>query len=437
MGRLSNGAFNRRLRELRDPSTEIPYARDGGRARPTSQAPPGSPPLRGVPAFPTPLAEIGNAIDLACTIRRVSPNGFRNIGPAGAISQFSPGYRNLFDSVWDRVCGDTPNGVPFPVPNADFSGGQCTFKYLVTSTLRRFQGVNCDPVSPSSVNNIVVWGPVFGIRLIQPNPGDFQSTLVQAYCHGFGSSPRLDSPQWIQVGATGNLTPGCPPPELISVTVVPDPPQPDVCGDPPPQYPNDPEPPIPPNLSIDINLGGGNTINRPVNIGFNPDIGININIGDDITINHDGDDIDFNFPGPSLPPSPGGGAKPSPDDTTTDPGNPAPAPPPGNEFEEPPETPVVIRAALVTVTSVGSSQTVLAGEGDDPDNYFPDLGTIKFRCTAADGSSGFTNPIRVQNLRDFVPCPWDGGAIAITDTPRPGVQWVVTPVYDLSGLPTV
>lgn len=440
MARLTNGEFNRRLRELRNPSTEIPYSRDDGRARPTSQAPPGSPPLRPVSAAPNPLSEIGNAIDLACTIRRASPNLFRNIGPAGLIGQLSPGYRNLFDSTWDRICQDTPDGVPFPVPNPDFSGGQCDeIEYAVQTGYTWYNNnVTCAPIAGGGSRDF--WGPIVGARVLTPQTSPSSITLeVDVYCKGPSSGP-IQPLGWFRA-LTGNPSLiACPPTVLDSLVVIRTDGLPDDCGNGPPQYPNDPEPPIPPNLSIDINLGGGNTINVPVNISFNPDIGININIGDDININHDGDDIDFDIPGPTpgLPPAPGGGAKPSPDDTTTDPDDPDPPPPPSGDdpaTEEPPEEPPeVIRAVLVTVTSVDPASSVIFQE-DNPDVYIPDLGVVNFRCRARDGASGWTPDQRVKNLRCFIVCEWDGGAFEVKGTPRPGVEWTLTPIIDLSSIP--
>jgi hypothetical protein len=67
-----------------------------------------------------------------------------------------------------------------------------------------------------------------------------------------------------------------------------------------------------PDLSIDLDIGGGNTINLPVNVSFDPQVGINIEVGD-INLTFDGDNVDIDFPTdpgaqpdiPRLPDTPG------------------------------------------------------------------------------------------------------------------------------------
>jgi hypothetical protein len=192
-----------------------------------------------------------------------------------------------------------------------------------------------------------------------------------------------------------------------------------------------------PNIDIDIapgvNIGGIPIVVADVDGTLNidlPDIG-------DVTIDVGGIDVNFNREDGSDPPSEQPNPRPIPDDTGTDPSDPIPDPPsddpPTEEPEEQPEE--VIRAVLVTVTQPDSTSSIITQE-DTPDVYVPDLGLISFRCRVSDSASGWTPDIRVKNLRCFIPCPYDGGAFEVKGTPRVGVEWTLTPVFDLSSIPS-
>lgn len=122
-------------------------------------------------------------------------------------------------------------------------------------------------------------------------------------------------------------------------------------------------------------------------------------------------DPDFD---PDVPPPP-----PPPDDI------PDPDPPPPDE----PPVPRVIVGAIVTVSEPQSALGVgQLGQSPNPDVYYPDLGLVSFRIRHPNGS-GWTEDIRIKNARQFVPCPWGGGAVQVSGTARGSATMVVSPVY--------
>lgn len=405
---------------------------------PGNAAPPTAPtrrPARPLPTGPSPFGILSGAIDDACNIRRaIGPSAFRNSTlPTAALSAASPTWRNTFDDRWDRLCGDSPGAYPTTeYPIVPFQGGQCNgARYNVQVTVQvRGSSPGCSPANLTT-GTASVWGPITAVDLgAVGGSGQF----VRVFCRGQTASPIAAPGQIVSLGAYNN-TPGCPAARIVNVVVTPQSGQPNNCGNPPPRYPPVGQTAIP-SRPITIDLGG-----TPVQItpqfSFNLDEGaIQIDLGPDLNVSFDGVNINFGD-------SNGGGTpgstpvRPSPDDSGTDPAEPPPDPPEDDPtLEEPPEQPNrVIRAALVTVANPGSGATQVAGIAPDPANYFGDLGLIKFRIKADGSATGFTNSIRVQNRRAFIPCPWDGGALEVVGTPRPGVVWTVTPVYDVGSLP--
>jgi len=442
-----NDGLNRR----RDPAIDVPYEVIDGRGRPT---PPGGPtgrPMRPLQPQSDPFGNIGAIADILCDIRRVSPQRFRQFVTVSPFDVIPPVQRAR-ERLWQSFCNERPdNQPPLEVP---FVGGQCdgiAYEMQITYT-RYFTQPSCPPVQENNFRSF--WGPIVSIRsrIIDVN-SNFDRLVIDVYCRG-STNNTIVPLQWIQdAGGTGSSQKLCPPSTLDNIIVTREDGLPDDCGDPQPDIPPDVgrEPLLPPDISLDIQIGNNNTFNVPINV--TQDDFIDIDFGD-ININFDGINIDIGFGGnggapPSLPipsepvsPPPGGdgGGKPQPDDTTTDPDDPAPPPPPSGDdpaTEEPPEEPPeVIRAVLVTVTSVDPASSVIY-QGDNPDVYIPDLGVINFRCRARDGASGWTPDQRVKNLRCFIVCEWDGGAFEVKGTPRPGVQWTLTPIIDLSSIPVI
>jgi len=442
-----NDGLNRR----RDPAIDVPYEVIDGRGRPT---PPGGPtgrPMRPLQPQSDPFGNIGAIADILCDIRRVSPQRFRQFVTVSPFDIIPPVQRAR-ERLWQSFCNERPdNQPPLEIP---FNGGQCPgVEYRVSTQYVWYNNpATCSPIN--GMASVPFWGPILNYRVILEDAGGGdQRITVDVYCAGPSGGPILDL-DWFRALTGNGSSSACPTTNLTSFVVTREDGLPDDCGDPFPDINPDPgdEPPLPPDISLDIQIGNNNTFNIPIDV--TQDDFIDIDFGD-ININFDGINIDIGFGGngdgpPSLPipsdpvaPPPGqgdGGGKPQPDDTTTDPDDPDPPPPPSGDdpaTEEPPEEPPeVIRAVLVTVTSVDPASSVIY-QDDNPDVYIPDLGVVNFRCRARDGASGWTPDQRVKNLRCFIVCEWDGGAFEVKGTPRPGVQWTLTPIIDLSSIPVI
>lgn len=397
---------------------------------------PGNPPVPPqrevvpVSTGPTPLDFASESIDAVCSLYRRFPDTIVNLAGrnllVGGRGVFGSNERNA-DRLLRFLCGrDDPESLP--VPAQQFSGGQCPVRYQGTWALTGFEGN-----TPRSFNGTwgvgltVLFGPISGFGPVQISDGRFEHRI-------FGRN-NLGQPAQVVVFTVGGSNPATRwRTTSFTITATRFDGQPDNCGNPQPGYP--PITPTFPQPTITIPEDG---VERPVPVTIAPDPERPADGPPALTINLGGLEIDIDLGGITIgpqPPAPGGGAglpvsRPLPDETGTDPEEPPPLPPQGVEYEEPEEEPErVIRGVLATVTDLSDELSIIVGTGLDPDNIFPDVGTVKFRCRVEVGSSGFTNPIRVQGLRTFVPCPWDGGAFEVLGTPRPGVTWTLTPVYD-------
>ena len=173
---------------------------------------------------------------------------------------------------------------------------------------------------------------------------------------------------------------------------------------------------------VRVNLEG--QLEIPFRIQIDPNFEFNING----TINLNLGGINFNFGNSNLPP--GGQPKQddyeSPDDVPDYPpdipNGISPIPPTPEEDE----TTGIIRAVIVTVTNNSSKATPI-GQDTNPDIYAPNLGYVQFAISIKNAVS-WTSDIPVKNLRNFIPCPWEGGAIEVRGTPAKGVTWTLTPV---------
>lgn len=189
------------------------------------------------------------------------------------------------------------------------------------------------------------------------------------------------------------------------------------------------------NSSNDIDIDASVTFGDIV-LGINGDVTIPFQVTyDDIlpftfngTLNLNTGDIEYSPGNKGYPPSkqPNGDGY-----NTDDPPEPLPdvpedaIPPSANDDE--PEYQRVIRGAFVTVVTDDSRGTVI-DQATAPDIIAPNLGYINFAVAVSD-KVGWTPDIPVKNHRFFCECPWVGGAIEVRGTPRPGVTWVITPVY--------
>lgn len=362
------------------------------------------------------------------------------------LSPQTPPY-NLPRTIQKLVCNNPPID-PYVPP---FQGGQCPVKYNINYTSK---DKPIDDVTRTVTAAKVVWGPVLGFSYVT-DPGYSRPNRFQVNCFGDGGlSAPLAAPVLLDVTSSIYGTTRNP---LFSVTInsvtrVDG--LADNCGNPPPVT----IPPFNPgdnitnittnytdnygnvvNLTVPVAIGyfhvdiNGN-FNIPFNVQVDPTLNItgNINLGDGgITFNFGGNgNGNKDLPDPRPDPQPGdkqpvGNPPAQPPDT----GNPKP-PTPDNKQEQ-----NVIVGALVTTLDINN-----LGIGEvfqDPDNpqvFIPDLGLIHFRIDVA-GASGWTSDIRIKNRQQYVPCPELAGAIDVVGTPRLGVNWVITPVYDKKRLP--
>lgn len=366
-----------------------------------------------------------------------------------------------------KVLGSGPSSPPYNVPRAlqkiicnnppkdpyvpNFKGGQCDgVRYLVQATLHMFDSFNNRDTFIRSF--VEVWGPVGTIDFENratsgpPNYGMFVT------CRGRTDSAIQPPGTKVTFGDAGSGNDINPRLEAISVTRNDG--LPDTCGDPPPIV----VPPFNPgdnitnvNINYTNNFGDNFNLTVPIAIGyFNVDINGNFNIPFNIqidptlnitgNINANNNTVNFNF---------GGGAggdkntpdpRPGPQPGDKQPVNPPPEQPPDTGDPKPPqpddkEQQNVIVGALVTVLDIG---TPAIGEvfqrPDNPQVFIPDLGLIHFRIDVS-GASGWTSDIKIKNRQQYVPCPELAGAIDVKGTPREGVNWVITPVYDKKRLP--
>lgn len=139
--------------------------------------------------------------------------------------------------------------------------------------------------------------------------------------------------------------------------------------------------------------------------------------------NDDGDD-------PLPLPSPDKCDPPKPEDFQ--PRDPISQPPTGGEppelepEEEEPKR--VIRAVVVSVSSAQNNRSSVIFQNSNPNIYAPALGYINFLYKVGN-SSAWSEDIPVKNVRQLIPCPWVGGAIAVRGTPFVGVTWRLEPLY--------
>lgn len=327
-----------------------------------------------------------------------------------------------------------PAPEPLPPP---FTGGQCPTLYDVTVTMTRTSGTIQNPFTPPPVR---VNGPVSGATF-RNQPGNATTLDVIAapdslHPDGFYTAAQVPT----NFGGGENVN-SC---TIVSVVRVDG--QPDNCGSLPPTVP----PYVPGSNSTTNNItyttDEGDNISIPTTITFGYGrLGINgtlnipftLNLNVTPTVNITGNlnlntgDVEYNVGNPALPPSSCGGNSddyvPSPDDIPpVSPGNPDVPDPIPDPVK--PQTRKLMTAALVTVTTVPKSVTEIFQSGN-PNVLAPDAGLISFQISVG-GYTGWTEDIRIKNIRQIVPVPWKGGAIDVKGTPREGGQFTITPIYE-------
>ena len=343
------------------------------------------------------------------------------------------------------------NREPSPPPAVPFPGGQCQTKYTISGTAREV--FNDDTDRNTVWQDREVWGPLvsFGYDT-EPN-----TDRVRFYCECYGLA-SLPTPSLVSQRVTMTSAISSPPVSVSFTATVTSIARldglPDNCGDGPNAPPRNVIPPPVDVPDFVYNDDSGNTINVPLTFAFGLayfDADFNLNLPVTVNVKFDFDvpvtvapkfDVVFNVGTgdfvfkPTLPP----GQKP-PDPTGPDrPDNvyPDPLPPPNNDptAPDPPPPPDenelrrVIVGCLVTTTDIDQPNPLTQlGQDVNPDVYIPDLGLVSFLIQVAGTSGGWTEDIRVKNRRQVIPCPWKQGAIDVRGTPRPGVEFTVTPIY--------
>lgn len=385
--------------------------------------------------------------------------------------QFLPGGFAIALEVANLAGRLLCNNGGTPAPSPPFVGGQCPVRYSVLMEVVVNGGVFnpvIDPATPSRFRQTrIFWGPIIRGNaefIAFDNPNNRASWNAGVVSHGGApnpNDPRSPNPFYVITNAAFTIQPkdATVSVNILSVTRVDG--QPDNCGNPP----LPPIPPIPPggithNVNVEYDDGGGTSFTVPVFLAFfNAFLDANLNLQIPLTISFS---PQFNFnatfnlntgnlnvqfaprpappPGqppaapPTLPP-PGGGAQPDSFSTEV----PVPPPPPGGKApdeNEPPSTSGkgVIRGVIVTVAA-GATQrgTRIFQSGGNPDIFAPSLGWVSFLIQVG-RSTSWTADIPIKNVRTFIPCPWEGGAIEVAATPQPGNTLQLTPVYAKSTL---
>lgn len=381
---------------------------------------------------------VGQAVtSTACTLLGAAGTYARNfegildaIAPGEGLPVASPA--SGVSAAYGLLCNRTPPPLQNPPP---FTGGQCAgVLYDVTYSYDFRSGIATAPpgtVTPNTGTSRVT-GKVNGVRANNSEFLAFGELLtdggtvnIGGGSSGFSNNVRVENERITNIVRVGGA--------------------PDNCGDPPPP-PVTPDPdPTSDDVDITYDNDEGDTITNNFNITFGSafiDIDSQINIPVRITNNDDSDftinaNLNFNTgnlnfyvgnpafpPGSGTPPKdsykPGGDLPPVPPSVTTP--IPVPFPPDGEA-----NTQDIIAAVMVTVSEVSPDITQIF-QGENPDIFAPNLGYISFAIPVGT-SSAWTTDIPVKNLRHFIPCPWDSGAIDVKGTPRPGVSWDITPIY--------
>lgn len=382
------------------------------------------------------------------SFRDALTNGIRN-----AYCQMLGNAENFWNQYFPTI-GSVPNpGLgaarfaqrllcdrePPPIPTSPFTGGQCcgvSYTVSVSATV-----VDQNGLSSTGTTGGIITGKVDRIVLEFPTANSYNVAVYNSPPPGCDVQFRS-----VLAGGTSAVPYDQAASFLTNVTVTPPPGTPDDCGNPQPV-------PLPDNdynvfnipityndidnnpITIPITLvfapvaiGNNNLIQIPFNVNVPIDFGLNLNG----TINLPDGDINFNFGG-------GNGVSgsddcPPPQSDLPDDTPPIPPDVPDNIPPiDPDEIPQVIRGAIVTTSFVPENTSVYF-QDDIPDLYLPRLGNVQF-LIEIDGKLAWSEAIDVNNKRQLVLCPWEGGAIRVDGFPRPGIIWDVTPVYDLSSLP--
>lgn len=337
-----------------------------------------------------------------------------------------------------------------PPRDSDFEGGQCPVLYKITWTMAADNIISNPPRTDFlGPTDVFLYGKIGGTRIAPPESGG--NLVFGKIIHGTAQNPDAR----IETNAGGFDVDSYENIRFTQFDVATADGSPDECGNAPPNVPDYNKDDYTFNTDIVYTNNDGVDITVPVvgilgqvfidadanfkipltftfspNFAFNPQfkfdtrIDFNLNTGDFVvnppvpTGNTPPElpppvdfDFDIDFDNGELPPPP--------------PDVPDPEVPPDEPGIEP-----VIRGVVVTTTFIPEGINVgVLDQNENPDVYFPDLGLVSFLIRTRYGGSAWTTDIKVKNKRQFIECPWTGGAILVRSTPRSGVQFDVRPVY--------
>ena len=380
--------------------------------------------------------------EVFCTSLRTTDEFWGRIGAPGTLG--IPGFQIRGSLGYRLFCNREP--PPLPQGNA---GGQCPVPYAI-----QWIDTRVGLPGTSAAGQTVVWTnatPVIRTGPIRLIPGTNPVGSVVGG-HSAGSGSVIDS-TGMDIGNTAletklsgpantNITSWRVVSRRLVLSRVDG--LPDDCGDPTAPVPVPPNPPT--QIPVDVvyvDPDGGNItvpvviafaipfvfINGQLNAPFRVQIPLEFSIPIDGTINLETGDINFNFGGGSG--GGGGGCLPRPPSDYA-PTEPPPPPPPGTEV--PPEDipqddtrlKTIIVGAIVTTQVIDGKATVV-NQASNPDIYIPRVANLQFAIQIGNSVS-WTERVNITSLRQFVPCPWEGGAIDVRITSEPGFQSFVTPV---------
>jgi len=342
------------------------------------------------------------------------------IGDAFALASsvtFSPlNTLNVANGLGALLCDLPPDNLSAPAPA--FTGGQCVgVNYSVTIRSEVFPFADCSTFGPS-ISVLGFPGPIRGLVTRTENPtGPLCTPGGNAVYLRYGSNPIQEI---IVAGAGYGAT-------ASILSVAREDGQPDLCGDPPPVYP-DPPPGYDFGGDITYNIDESTEITVPV-IGIFAPIYVALDGSLRIPVTIDVGGVDFSGEVTIAPefnveikptgvrPGPG---KPDGDDDGQ--GGDDPVPVPEDEDDANPIIGVLVFSQLVN----DPNATGLDSEGG-PNLLVPRIGSVQFAIKTGN-SIGWTADQDVKNLESYVPCPAPQGAIAVRVTPLSGVTRTFVPV---------
>lgn len=369
-----------------------------------------------------------------CSSLQAGDEFWGRIGAPGTLG--APGFRLRGSLGYRLFCNREPPPLPPAAPGAPPGTGNCDgvcYSYEVQ--------VSGDfPGTLTSSGRLI--GPVGGLRAVPLAGG----ARAEVFCRGTSPNssvcPAPGALGWYPVGIGGTNV--LPPSVITFTSLVRADNQPDTCGSPSPIVPSPDSPPPPIPLPVDYEDDDGDPVSIPftiqfaipfvfingqLNVPFRITAPVEFNVPIDGTINLETGDINFNFGGGSG--GGGGSCNPRPPQDFDSP-EPAPLPPPGTEAP-PVDLPgddsrlkEVILGAIVT-TQDQSGKVTIINQDSNPNLYIPRVANLQFAVQIG-RSISWTERVNITNLRQFVPCPWQGGAVDVRVDPEPGFSSVVTPV---------